>query len=160
MESLLADSGTFVMETFPPGLEGTEAPAPGTPRPRIPPPPPSIRRPATPVRWGAAGGCRAPGGLRLPLAASAPWRRAAAAMHGSMSSSSGPAAGMPPAGMHGGAEMMMAGMTGGASSRSGKGVRYVVVRGVIPFRTQLESSPARSISTHRRGDAVLAIRRL
>jgi hypothetical protein len=149
VESLLADSGTFVMETFPPELEGTEATPEGDAEAKDPAAP--AVDPARQRRDGAAGAGAAGGALAG--APAAPGGAAAAAMHGSMSSSSGPAAAMPPAGMHGGAEMMMAGMTGGASGRSGKGVRYVVVRGVIPFRTQLEKL-ARSLNLNTTAEAM------
>ncbi len=156
VESLLADSGTFVMETFPPGLEGTEAAPEGDAEAKDPAAPRG--RSARQRRDGAVGA----GGCRLPLAGApaAPGGAAAAAMHGSMSSSSGPAAGMPPAGMHGGAEMMMAGMTGGASPGPAREfATSSCARHSLPHPIG-KARPRAQSQHHRRGDAVLAIRRL
>jgi hypothetical protein len=146
VESLLASAGTFVMETFPPELEGEGLPAEGdaaAAEPAEAVDPALQRRPGGAVAPGAPGAPGMPVGGG-PLGAPAP-RGPAEAMHGSMATS---APGMP-----GGAEMMMAGMTGGASGKSGKGVRYVVVRGVIPFRTQLEKL-ARALNLNTTAEAM------
>lgn len=150
VESLLASAGTFVMETFPPELQDAAGSTEGdSANPDADPAAPAVD-PTRQRRDGAAGAGVAGGGLGVPAAANP-----AAAMHGAMASSSAGAVppGMAPPGMHGGAEMMMAGMTGGASGRSGKGVRYVVVRGVIPFRTQLEKL-ARALNLNTTAEAM------
>jgi hypothetical protein len=118
VEDLIAEAGTFVLETVPeqPEMpEGGEAPAVAGGALAVP------GSPAVP----AAGPGRVPGAGAPAMAAHA----AAGPVD--------PAAMMMAGGGMMGADGMMGTITGGAG-RTGRGVRYVAVRGVLPYRVQLE----------------------
>lgn len=114
VEDLLAEAGTFVLETVPEQPEMPEgegdtvaAGASLTPPGGAPALPPGV--PGSP----AAG----PPGMSAHAAAGAPVDPAAMMMMGADGS---------------------AGMIMGGAGRTGRGVRYVAVRGVLPYRVQLE----------------------
>lgn len=122
VEDLLAEAGTFVLETIPEQPEMPEG-EPGAIAAGGPPLVPGS--PAIPAGGPAAAGARPGAGAPPGIAAGAP-----PGMHGT--------GGMDPAMMMGADGAMGMGSIMGGAGRSGRGVRYVAVRGVLPYRIQLE----------------------